>query len=105
MTELCVSTVKCYGFWQRIIDCTGTETWPIFSRMSVKPNIFKQLFTHTWNGIAVNFRCVSSTPVVLDARLTNCNACKQIIQEVKKLEESDAISKVKHKHSNLVASL
>ena len=45
-----------------------TETWQFFSRMFVMA-INKELFTPTYNRIAVSLRCVSSLPVVRKAKL------------------------------------
>ena len=53
---------------QGIIDSTGTETWPILSYMLVTAKKIKELFTPTENVIAASVRCVSSTPVILNAR-------------------------------------
>ena len=50
-----------------IIDCEGTETRQIFSRMFVMANKFYELFASILNGIPASVRCVSSTIVVLNA--------------------------------------
>ena len=54
-----------------IIGYTGTETEQICSCMPVKAKIFKELYTPTCNEIAVSIWYVSSTAVVLDARLND----------------------------------
>ena len=55
---------------QRIIDCKGTETRQIFSRMFVMANKVKELFASTSNGITASVRCVPSMIFALNAKLT-----------------------------------
>ena len=52
---------------QGIIDCKGTETLQIFSRMFVIVKKIKELFASTLNGITAIVICVSSMIIVLNA--------------------------------------
>ena len=54
---------------QGIIDCKGTETRQIFSRMFVMVKKLK-LFASTLNGITASVRRVSSIIVVINTKLT-----------------------------------
>ena len=52
------------------MDCEGTETQQIFSRMFVMAKKLKSFFASTLNGIAASVKCVSSMIVVLNAKMT-----------------------------------
>ena len=54
-----------------MINSTGTETRQFSSHMPIKGKFLKSFFISTLNGTAVSVRYVSSTPVVLDARLND----------------------------------
>ena len=57
---------------QGIIDSTGTDTWQIFLLYVCKNKFFLKsclTLTPSFIGVDVSVRYVSSTPVVLDARL------------------------------------
>ena len=53
---------------QGIKYSTGTENWQIFSYVCDGKKM-KELFTPTWNGIDSSVRCVSSTSIVLNAKM------------------------------------
>ena len=96
MTEMLVVCKN--ASMQGIIDYTGTETFAKESmlvkllqgttvdaramslkksHMFVTANFFKELFTFTYNGIAASVNCVSSTLVVLNARVLCLLRCTQ----------------------------
>ena len=56
---------------QGIEDIQEQKLGKIFSCMLTTAKIVKELSTPALNGISVSVRCVSSTPVVMDARLNN----------------------------------
>ena len=58
------------------LKTTGMETRKIFSCRRVQANLFKELFTPTWNKIADSVQYVSSTSAALDWTVS-CDVCKQ----------------------------
>ena len=69
---------------QGIIDCKGTETQQLFSRMFAMAKKIKELFASTLNEIPASVRCVPSMIVILNvkfARLLAAHAKKKDSEE------------------------
>ena len=84
MRPLLIYTIN--AFYQGIIDSTGTETRHFFSSVRTMAKSFKECFTTTLNGIAVNVQYVSSTPVVLRAGLNDLLQRMQINELIRNEE-------------------
>ena len=77
--------------------------------MFVMAKVFEELFTPTWNGLAlsVSLICVfyasSFRPYI--ERLVATHANKTTRWYAKKPEESDSVSEVEHRHGDSAASV